>query len=62
MAVRGGQFSARGGRTLRRKAKERTNHAIGSGVNLSGAGKLGKELRHGATERRHTGGAGVRAR
>lgn len=62
MASKGGQFSARGGSTMKGKAKTGTNYARGSGVSLKGAGKLGKELRHGSTERRFTGSAGVKAR
>lgn len=47
---------------MKGKAKTGTNYARGSGVSLKGAGKLGKELRHGSTERRFTGSAGVKAR
>ena len=62
MAARGGQFSARGGRTLKRKAREKTNHAIGSKA-TKGSGKMGAFLRHGTTGRLTTGGkSGVKAR
>lgn len=60
MAKRGGQFSAGGGRTLRKKAREKTNYAIGS--KTTKGGKLGAELRHGTTKRQTTGGKRVKAR